>query len=243
VSTPTQSRGRERVALVTGAAGGLGRALVDALHAADWRVFAGTHRELPSDWPTGVATVPLDVSDGNQIRAAAARIENDVGHLDLLVNNAGVAVDGLVARLAPEDWEHAMECNLDGAFRVTRAFLPLFVRQRDGHIVNVASHAAHGSAGQSAYAAAKAALLGMTQSLALELGNRNIRVNAVLPGVLPTGMTMGLPAARLAEFAAANSLGRLNDPAEAARFLVHLATMRNVSGQVFHLDSRPTRWA
>jgi 3-oxoacyl-[acyl-carrier protein] reductase len=233
---------RERVALVTGAAGGFGRALVEALGDAGWRVFAGTHRNPGTPWPPGIEAIALDVTDGNRAREVAAHVEQQAGRIDLLVNNAGVAVDEILPRLADDDWEHAIATNLDGAFRTTRAFLPLFVRQRDGHIVNVSSHAAHGTAGQSAYAAAKAGLIGMTQSLARELGSRNIRVNAVLPGVLPTGMTSGLTAERLAAFAAANALGRLNDPAEVARFVVHLATMRNVSGQVFHLDSRPTRW-
>lgn len=232
----------QRVALVTGAAGGLGRALVEALDNAGWRVFAGVHLRQPEDWPPGVATLPLDVTDSLQVAGALETVEREAGRLDLLANNAGVAVDGIVPRLDDGDWTRSMGVNLDGAFRLCRAAVPLLVRQRDGHIVNIASHAAHGAAGQSAYAAAKAGLVGLTQSLARELGRRNIRVNAVLPGVLPTGMTADLPADRLAAFAAANALGRLNDPAEVARFVVHLAGMRNVSGQVFHLDSRPTRW-
>ena len=242
MSTPVHPRERERIVLVTGAAGGLGRALVEAFHAAGWQVHAGCRAHAAAEWPAGVARVDLDVTEGDASIAAAARIEAEAGRIDCLVNNAGVAIDGLLTQLDEDDWERAMAGNLDGTFRTIRAFLPLFLRHRDGQIVNISSHAAHGAAGQTAYAAAKAALIGMTQSLAREMGGRNIRVNAVLPGVMPTGMTAELSAERLAEFAAANALRRLNDPAEAARFVVHLASMRNVSGQVFHLDSRPTRW-
>ena len=242
VNPPIHARDPERVAVVTGATGGLGHAVVEALHAAGWRVFAGTRRDHPSGFPPGVFELPLDVTDPAECRAAPDVVAREAGRIDLLVNNAGVAVDGIVPWITPDDWDLAMDTNLDGTFRVTRAFLPLFLRQGGGHVVNIASHAAHGAAGHSAYAAAKAGLIGLTQSLARELGSRNVRVNAVLPGVLPTGMTAGLPAERLAAHAASNSLGRLNDPAEVARFIVHLATMRNVSGQVFHLDSRPSRW-
>ncbi len=243
MTKPVHPGERDRVVLVTGAAGGLGRALVESFQSAGWRVYAGCRAHATAEWPPGVARIDLDVTDGDASIAAAARIEAEAGRIDCLVNNAGVAVDGLVGRLDHADWERTMAGNLDGTFRTIRAFLPLFLRHRDGHIVNISSHAAHGAAGQAAYAAAKAALIGMSQSLAREMGGRNLRVNAVLPGVMPTGMTAELPAERLAAFAAANALRRLNDPAEAARFVVHLASMRNVSGQVFHLDSRPTRWA
>jgi 3-oxoacyl-[acyl-carrier protein] reductase len=117
------------------------------------------------------------------------------------------------------------------------------LKQRDGHIINISSFSARcGPAGQANYAAAKAGLIGLTTSLAREAGSRNIRVNAVLPGVLPTPMTAGLSEARLRELAAANGLGRLNSAAEVARFIAFLATTQNISGQLFQLDSRIGRW-
>jgi 3-oxoacyl-[acyl-carrier protein] reductase len=117
------------------------------------------------------------------------------------------------------------------------------LKQRDGHILNLASFAARaGAAGQANYAAAKAALIGLTVSLAREMGARNVRVNAVLPGVLPTPMTAPLPPQQLAAFAAANALGRLNSVEEVARFIAFLAATHHISGQVFQLDSRIGRW-
>jgi 3-oxoacyl-[acyl-carrier protein] reductase len=117
------------------------------------------------------------------------------------------------------------------------------MRQRDGHIINISSHAGKGGArGQSNYAAAKAGLLGLTQSLARELGSRNVRANAVLPGVLPTRMTAKLSADQMEGFAAANALGRINSLDEVARFIVFLTGTQNISGQVFQLDSRIAPW-
>jgi NAD(P)-dependent dehydrogenase (short-subunit alcohol dehydrogenase family) len=118
------------------------------------------------------------------------------------------------------------------------------VRQQDGHILTVASLAGRsGSRGQAAYAAAKAGLLGFTLALAREHGADNIRVNTILPGVLPTPMTDGLGEARLKEFADHNTLRRLNDTPEVANFIAFLARTRNISGQVFQLDSRPAPWS
>ena len=117
------------------------------------------------------------------------------------------------------------------------------IRQRDGHIINVSSWAGRcGARGQANYAAAKAGLLGLTAALAKEVGAHNVRVNAVLPGVLPTPMTAKLNEKQLQELVAANALGRINSVAEVARFIAFLATTKNLSGQVFQLDSRIAGW-
>ena len=136
-----------------------------------------------------------------------------------------------------------MDVNLDGAFRCARAVVRPMMRQRDGQILNITSYGGRvGRAGQANYAASKAALFGFTQSLARELGSRNIRVNAVSPGFLRTGLVADLTDDQQAAHAAANTLGRFNDVAEVARFVAFLAGMRNVSGQLFQLDSRITPW-
>jgi 3-oxoacyl-[acyl-carrier protein] reductase len=229
--------------LVTGAAGGLGRALVTAFAAQGWRVFAGVHRTPLPDCGERVQPVPLDVTQRESVAGAFQSVLEQAGRLDALVNNAGLAEDRLLPKLDDDAWQRVLDVNLRGAFLCAQAALRPMLRQRDGHILNVASFSARaGQAGQANYAAAKAGLIGLTQSLAREAGSRNVRVNAVLPGVLRTGMTAGLGEERLAEFAAANALGRLNDLDEVARFVVFLAGTRNVSGQVFQLDSRVARW-
>jgi 3-oxoacyl-[acyl-carrier protein] reductase len=118
------------------------------------------------------------------------------------------------------------------------------LRQRDGQIINVTSFSARrGQVGQANYAAAKAGLIGLTESLAKEVGARNVRANAVLPGVLPTRMTAQMDPNQLQKLVAGNALQRINSLAEVARFVVFLSTLQNVSGQLFQLDSRIARWA
>jgi 3-oxoacyl-[acyl-carrier protein] reductase len=154
-----------------------------------------------------------------------------------------VTADALSWQLSEEDWDRVLAVNLKGAFLCAQAALRPILRQRNGHIINIGSFSGRaGQLGQANYAAAKAGLIGLTESLAKEVGSRNVRVNAVLPGVLPTSMTAKLSEAQLAEYAAANALGRINSLTEVAQFIVFLATMQNVSGQVFQLDSRIARW-
>ncbi len=231
------------VVLITGAAGGLGRGLVEAFARDGWRVAAGWHRTAPPTETGSIWPVPLEVTDRAQARQAAAAVVARWGRLDVLVNNAGIAVDRLLAQTSAADWDRVVGVNLKGVFLCSQAVIRQMVRQRDGHVLNVASFAGRvGARGQTAYAAAKAGVLGLTQALAKEVGASNVRVNAVLPGVLPSPMTAGLPKEVLDQFAAANALGRLNSVEEVARFIVFLAGLQNVSGQVFQLDSRIAPW-
>jgi 3-oxoacyl-[acyl-carrier protein] reductase len=232
-----------RVVLITGAAGGVGGALVAAFGNGGWKVAAGIHRSEPRWGCEGVVVVPLDVTDRECCRQAIEQVMERFGRVDCLVNNAGFNRDALLSRMKEEDWDEVVGINLRGAMQCAREVLPYMLRQRDGHIINISSFAAlQGTLGQSAYAAAKAGMLGLTQSLAREVGGRNIRVNAVLPGVLHTGMTVALPEERLDAMAGENVLGRLNNLDEVANFIVFLAGMRDVSGQVFQLDSRIGPW-
>ena len=232
-----------RVALITGASGGLGSALVAEFIAQGWRVVAGFHREnshVETDklWP-----LRLDVTSRENVKEAIAQVTFRWERIDLLINNAGNTADNLVSQLTNDDWQRVFDVHLKGAFLCSQAVLRPMLKQRDGHILNIASFSARtGNRGQSNYAAAKAALLGLTTSLAKEVGSRNVRVNALLPGVLPTPMTASLTPEQLADFAAANALGRINDLAEVARFAAFLAGTQNISGQFFQLDSRIARW-
>lgn len=240
---PDTAQDARPVVLVTGAAGGLGQGLVAAFAAADWRVVGACHRDpFPLDrdrvWP-----VQLDVTDAATARQVVRRTVERWGRLDALINNAGITANQPAWQTGDADWDRVLAVNLKGAFLCAQAVLPTMLRQRDGHIISLASFAARvGARGQASYAAAKAGVIGLTASLAREVGSRNIRVNAVLPGVLPTPMTQGLPADTRAAFARANALGRLNSIAEVARFIVFLAGLQNVSGQCFQLDSRIARW-
>ena len=232
-----------RVVLITGAAGGLGQRLVAEFAAQGWRVaaahhHAGPHTETDSLWP-----IALDVTDRAQTAAVVEQLLARWGRIDVLLNNAGTIADKLLSQMTEDEWDRVLAVNLKGAFLCAQAVARAMCRQRNGHIINLSSFSGQiGARGQANYAAAKAGLIGLTQSLAKELGSRNVRVNAVLPGVLPTPMTAQLGAEQLAAFAAANALGRINDVAEVARCIAFLATLQNVSGQVFQLDSRIAPW-
>jgi 3-oxoacyl-[acyl-carrier protein] reductase len=165
------------------------------------------------------------------------------GRVDALINNAGTVADELLPQMPDADWDKVLDVNLKGVFLCSQAVLRPMLKQRAGHIINMGSWSGRaGARGQTNYAAAKAGLFGFTTSLAKEVGSRNVRVNAVLPGVLPTKMTNDLSPEQMAEYASANSLGRINSIDEVSRFVAFLASLENVSGQVFQLDSRIGRW-
>jgi 3-oxoacyl-[acyl-carrier protein] reductase len=184
----------------------------------------------------------LDVTDSASVKAFFASLKQ----IDLLVNNAGAFRDSTLLKMEEEAFDHVVDVNLKGAFLVSQAAVKIMSKQHHGHIVNVGSYSAlSGPAGQANYAAAKAGLIGLTQSLAKEYGARNIRVNCVLPGFLETKMTRHLLAheAWREQLLSLHALGRVNTPEDAARFIAFLHSMPNVSGQVFQLDSRVRRWA
>lgn len=238
----TQAETSKQVALVTGAAGGLGAAIVKELTQQDWRVAAGWHRKSVAALED-VLPVPLNVTSEESIKGAVELVMAKWGRIDLLVNNAGLTVNETLPKTSDEDWNQVMDVNLRGAFLLSKAIVRAMLKQRSGHIINISSFAARsGPRGQVAYASAKAALIGFTQALAKEGGPRNVQVNVILPGVMPTEMTAGLSEAVMTAFAEANTLGRINDVAEVARFIAALADMKNISGQVFQLDSRIAPW-
>ena len=164
-----------------------------------------------------------DVSDAEEARAAVARVEAELGDVDVLVNNAGVTRDTLLARMSDEDWRTVLSTNLDGCFHTSRAVARKMLRRRSGAIVNMTSYVGlHGNAGQANYAASKGAIVAFTKALAKELGNRGVRVNAVAPGYVETELT-GVLAEELRELIRTNTplqrLGTPEDVAAAVRFL------------------------
>ena len=181
----------------------------------------------------------MDVRD----EAAVENYISGLSRVDVLIANAGLTRDGALTALSLDDFKEVLDVNLLGTFLCARAALKLMVKQRSGHILLIGSRSArYGTRGQSAYAAAKAGLVGFAQSLAKEYGGRNIRCNVVLPGFLETKMTATLTPARREEVRAEHALGRFNTVENAARFIAMLARLDHVSGQVFTLDSRIDRW-
>lgn len=182
----------------------------------------------------------MDVRDEAAVDVFFAKL----AHVDVLIANAGLTRDGALTGLSGEAIGEVIDTNLRGAFFCARAALKPMLRQRSGHILLIGSRSARsGPRGQTAYATAKAGLIGLGQSLAREYGARNIRCNIVLPGFLETRMTRGLPTARRDEILAEHALGHFNTVENAARFIAFLARLEHVSGQIFTLDSRIDRWA
>jgi len=167
----------------------------------------------------GGRAVQADVS----VAAEAARLVEEAGELDILVNNAGITRDGLIARMSDDDWRAVLETNLSGTFHTCRAAARGMMRRRRGAIVNVTSVVGlHGNPGQTNYAASKAGIIGLTKSLARELGSRGVRANAVAPGYVATALTEVLGEEIRSGILSATPLGRLGEPADiagAVRFL------------------------
>ncbi|MBI2711165.1 MAG: 3-oxoacyl-ACP reductase FabG [Actinobacteria bacterium] len=223
-----------RVALVTGASRGIGRATACALAAAGHRV-AVTYRSDAEAAKSVVAdveaaggdaiAVACDVADPATVDAAVGEVEDRLGPVAVLVANAGVTADGLVARMTEDRWRSVLATDLDGAFWSIRRVVPGMMRARWGRIVTVSSVVAlSGSGGQANYAAAKAGLIGLTRSLARELAPRAITCNVVAPGPIATEMVDALPEARRSEITAAVPLGRMGTAGEVAATVAFLAS-------------------
>jgi 3-oxoacyl-[acyl-carrier protein] reductase len=212
-----------KTALVTGASRGIGRAIAAELARGGATVVVGYHsgREEAEAVAAeiGGRAVQADVSDP----AHAGRLVEDAGDLDLLVNNAGLTRDGLIARMSDEDWRVVVDTNLGGVFHTCRAVARGMMKRRSGSIVNVSSIVGvHGNPGQTNYAAAKAGIIGFTKSLARELGTRGVRANVVAPGYVRTRLTDVLGEELTGQMLANTPLGRLGEPediASAVRFL------------------------
>lgn len=229
--------------LITGAAGTLGSALTRQFAAHGWTTFAGFHRSRPSSLDPGVVPLDLDVTLEEDWKSAANHIAASAPALGVLIHNAGLAEDGLLSQTTLDAWDRTAAVNLRPAAVGTRHLLPLLSRASPAHVVIVGSLASTvGGSGQSAYSATKAALVGLAQSLARELAPLGIRVNTIFPGVLPGPLTDRLAPKALEQLVSSNLLGTPNDPVEVARFVTFLVSTRNISGQVFNLDSRVRPW-
>jgi 3-oxoacyl-[acyl-carrier protein] reductase len=224
----------DRVAFVTGGSRGIGRATVLALARAGHPVgFCYAHDEVGAHETQALAdaeggkVVPVraNVADAAAVDAAFSEIESAFGPVTVLVNNAGIARDGLVVRMSDEQWRDVLDTNLTGAFHTIRRATPAMMKARYGRIVNVSSASAQiGQAGQANYAAAKAGLLGLTRSVARELARRAITSNLVAPGPIVTGMTDDMPAEWRPQVELLVPLGRFGTPEECAAIITFLCS-------------------
>jgi 3-oxoacyl-[acyl-carrier protein] reductase len=220
-----------RTALVTGASRGIGRACALALADAGARVAVAARsieqleelaREIRSRNHEAFP-VDMDVADPESVKDAIAKTAREFGPVAILVNNAGITKDGLAMRMKKSDWDSVIATNLTGAFIAMQQVLPAMMRERWGRIINISSLVGEmGNAGQANYAASKAGLIGLTKSIAQEMGSRNVTANVVAPGYIETGMTAGLSEELREKMLAGipmKRIGKPEDVAAAVRFL------------------------
>jgi 3-oxoacyl-[acyl-carrier protein] reductase len=222
-----------KIALVTGASQGIGRAIALRLAADGVQVaLAARNQEKLAEATAEIVAAggsaqafALDIASEDSIKACAKAVIAHFGKIEILVNNAGITRDGLSMRMRRPDWDDVLTTNLTGAFLMTQACIPSMLKARWGRVVNITSVVGEtGQAGQANYAASKAGLIGLTKSLARELASRAITVNAVAPGMIATAMTEVLTDEQKAAMAAQIPLGRPGTDAEIAASVAFLAS-------------------
>ncbi|MCC7201142.1 MAG: SDR family NAD(P)-dependent oxidoreductase [Nitrospirae bacterium] len=237
-----------KVVLITGASGGLGRPLSLRYSKGGYAVAVhyftgrGAAEEVYGEIISNGGEADLfqcDVRSSGSVTNMVDLIIERWGHIDVLINNAGINKDNLLVRTGIAEWNGIIAANLSGPFYAIRAVSRHMMKRKTGHIINISSFAGlKGRAGQCAYASAKAGLTGLTKTAALELGRFNIRVNAVLPGLMKTAMTESLSETDTESIINAGVLKKAQDINEVAEFVYSLSDMNQISGQVFNTDSR-----
>jgi 3-oxoacyl-[acyl-carrier protein] reductase len=219
-----------RTALVTGASRGIGKACALTLASAGHRVVLAARSaeklaEVAEEIGTESYILEMDLANRDSITECIARAAKDFGRIDVLVNNAGIAKDGLAVRMKQADWEAVLSTNLSGAFYAIQQVLQGMMRERWGRIVNISSVVGEmGNPGQANYVASKAGLIGLTKSLAQEVGSRNITVNAVAPGFIGTDMTSELSEELKQKMIDNTPLRRMGAPEDVAAAVKFLAS-------------------
>lgn len=234
----------EKSALVTGASGGIGADIARALHGAGAAVgLSGTRTEpleaLAAELGERAHVLPCNLGDAEAVEALPKQAADAMGAVDILVNNAGITRDNLFMRMSVEAWDEVLSVNLRSAMILSKGVIRGMMKARWGRIVNISSIVgATGNPGQANYAASKAGLVGMSKSLAYEVANRGITVNAVAPGFITTAMTDKLTEDQKAGILAQVPAGRMGEPSEIAAAVVYLASDEAgyVTGATLHIN-------
>jgi 3-oxoacyl-[acyl-carrier protein] reductase len=243
---------QNKVSLVTGASRGIGRAVATSLASLGAKVlinYAGNEDAANETLKQildlgGIASLlKFDVGNSEAVAAAIKSAEKEFGSIDILINNAGISKDSLFVRTKDEDWDFTMNTNLKGVYLCSKAVTMGMMKKRAGKIVNLSSVIGlTGNAGQAAYAASKAGVLGLTKSLAKELSSRNIQVNAVAPGYISTDMTAAHGDKLIENVLAQIPAAKLGEPLDIAKIVVFLSSQLSdyVTGQTFAVDGGMT---
>src|SRR4028119_342355 len=236
----------DRVAIITGASRGIGRAVALALaaeganvvvnYATSWTAAPEVGEAITEGGGSAIA-LQADVSKLEQIDALVKDTLEKFGRIDILVNNAGITRDTLLLRMKPEDWQAVIDLNLTGVFLCTKAVSKVMLKQRSGRIINIASVAGQmGNPGQANYSAAKAGVIGFTKTVAKELASRGITVNAVAPGFITTDMTKDVKSDEILKYIPLGRYGEVEEVAGMVKFLAADAAAAYITGQVFNVD-------
>ncbi|MBD1929527.1 3-oxoacyl-[acyl-carrier-protein] reductase [Trichocoleus sp. FACHB-90] len=242
-----QQRLQGKVAIVTGASRGIGRAIALALasegadvvvnYASSSGAAEKVVEEITAKGVGSAIALAADVSKADQVDTLFNTVMEKWNRVDVLVNNAGITRDTLLLRMKPEDWQAVIDLNLTGVFLCTRVVSKVMLKQRSGRIINIASVAGQmGNPGQANYSAAKAGVIGFTKTVAKELASRGITVNAVAPGFISTDMTSNLKSEEILKFIPLGRYGEAEEVAGLVRFLAADAAAGYITGQTLNVD-------